>query len=107
MTTFAFIALAAFALATILGLLLEERICRQVRSTRPEVWRQLGSPERYFDDSGLARRAALARLARDPALLRQCPDDIARQVRFSRSYGRVWLAIGLLVWTGCVWFAFQ
>ena len=45
MTTFAVIALAAFALATILGLVLEERICRQVRSARPEVWRQLGSPE--------------------------------------------------------------
>ncbi len=103
------IALAAFALAAIWGLLLEGRICRQVRTRLPELRRQLGSPERYFDDGGLAWGASLDRLARDPSLLEQCPDDIARQVRPSRRYGRVVLAVGLIASAGCVvyWLAFS
>ncbi len=96
------IALVVFALAAIWGLLLESRICSQVRTRVPELWRQLGSPERYFDDGGLARGAALDRLARDPSMLGQCPDDIARQVRLSRCYGRVLLAVGLIASAGCV-----
>ncbi len=100
MTTLATLALAVLALAVIWVLFLEERICNQVRNSVPDVWRQLGSPERYFDAGGQARRAALAHLAEDRSLLEQCPDDVARQVRFASRYGRVSLILGLIAWVG-------
>lgn len=90
------VTLIVLVLMMIWGLVLEDRICREVRSKVPEVWRQLGSPERYIDDGGLARRAALARLIRNPVLLAECPDQLARQIWFMRAYSRVCLLLGLV-----------
>jgi hypothetical protein len=87
-----------FLLALVLGLAIEERICSLLRAKHPDVWQELGSPERFFDDGGLARRAALAKLFGKPDLLLRCT-DIGHEVRFARSFGRIcsvlaWIAAG-------------
>ena len=78
MTTVGIIAFVAFGLTTACGFVIEDRICSRLRARHPELWQELGSPERFFDDGGLARRAALAKLSREPVLLQRCCDDIAR-----------------------------
>src|ERR1043165_3219525 len=92
MTLIGTIALAGFVSALVLGLMVEDRICSRLRAKHPALWRQLGSPDRVFDDGGLMRHAALAKLFGRPELLRQCSADIAREVRFLRSFGRICFA---------------
>ena len=105
MTALGFVALAGFVLAIVFGLFIEERVCAKVRARHPEVWRELGAPDRYFDDGGLARRSAVRRLSREPVLLRQCAGDIARQVRFARSFGKVCFALALVGLALCLAYA--
>jgi len=98
MTIIGVIALVGFLLALVVGVVIEERICSRLRAKHPDLWQELGSPERFFDDAGLARHAALAKLFRNRDLLLRC-SDIGHQVRFVRSFGRTcsvlaWIAAG-------------
>ena len=98
----------ALGLAVVVGLVLivgyeiEDRVCSKIRGKDPDLWRELGSPDRHFGDFGMAKRAALRRLSREPALLQRCGVEIAHQVRFSRSYAKgcavlAWVALAALL----------
>jgi hypothetical protein len=93
--------LGGFLLALVIGLEIEDRICSQLRSKHPELWQELGSPDRYFDDGGLMRHAALAKLFRSPDLLLRC-SDIGREIRFARSFERICFALGWIAAGTCL-----
>jgi hypothetical protein len=92
MTLLGSIALVGLVSALVFGLMVEDRICSRLRARHPDLWRQLGSPDRVFDDGGLMRHTALAKLFGRPDLLRLCSADIAREVRFLRSFGWICFA---------------
>jgi hypothetical protein len=94
------IALVLCILALLYRLVMEDRLSSKLRARHPDVWNDLGSPNRYFDDGGVMTHAALDKLSRKPELLRRCDDDIVREIRLTRKYGTVRLAIALAVLMG-------
>ena len=88
----------------IAGLVLEDLLLRRLRAPHRELWQRLGSPDRVFDDGGLAGRGAIRRLYREPELRQRCSPEVLAMVKRARAQGRalVLLAIAtfaiLMVW---------
>ena len=101
---FGVIALVGFILALAHGVVMDERIYSKLRARHPDLWKHLGSPDRYFDDGGLMRRVALGRLLREPTLLRRCDAEIVSEIQMARRHGRVCLVLGLIALVGCLTF---
>ena len=60
----------------ILGLVLDDLLLRRLRARHPDLWQALGSPDRVFDDEGLAGRRAVRRLYRAPELRLRCSPEV-------------------------------
>jgi hypothetical protein len=91
-------------------LALEDRICAELRWRYGEVWKAIGSPERVFDDGGMARWIALSKLHKSPELLRQCSAELVRKLKLRKMLGRIYLgcvvigvvAVIILVYFGII-----
>ena len=101
MTILGSIALAVLVSALVSGVVIEDRICSKLRARHPDLWRELGSPERFFDDGGLMRHYALAKLFRSPDLLGRC-QDLGSELRFARTFGRISFAFAWIAGAICL-----
>jgi len=85
---------------------LDDCICAELRKAYPAIWQALGSPDRYFDDFGLARYLALEQLTRDRELLSCCEGSIRKWIHLRRGIGRIWLAFAVVtVAISAIWVA--
>jgi hypothetical protein len=100
------VSLGVLALGGIAGFVLHDMLLRRVRALHPEIWVALGSPDRTFDDGGLAGCRAARRLYRQPALRHRCSPKLVALIKCTRAYGRVYLVLVivtlafLMVWLG-------
>lgn len=62
-------------------LMLEEKICAELRGRHRELWKAIGSPEKVFDDGGMTRWIALGKLRNSPELLRECRGELVRMIK--------------------------
>ena len=77
----------------VIFLTLEDRICTELRGCHRELWEAIGSPERVFDDAGMARRNALAKLHNSPELLGECRLELVRMIKVRHVLGRIYLGL--------------
>lgn len=77
----------------VIFLTLEDKICTELRGRHPKLWEAIGSPEKVFDDAGMARRNALAKLHNSPALLGDCRPELVRMIEVRHMLGRIHLGL--------------
>jgi hypothetical protein len=96
MDAFLTIILAVIVAAVFVGWMLEDQVCERLRTAHPDLWESLGSPDRFFDDLGMARRSALSRLRRDADLLGRCSADIILLLNRVRRLWKICLGVALI-----------
>jgi hypothetical protein len=87
--------LAAIVAAVCVGWMVEDQVCARLRKAHPDLWESLGSPDRFFDDWGMARRSALSRLRREADLLGRCSADIIVLLNRADTVGKICLGVTL------------
>jgi hypothetical protein len=79
----------------IVGLILHDALLARLRARHPGLWQALGSPDRVFDDGGLAGLSAVRRLYRQPELAHRCCPEIVAMISRARTYGRAYLLFAI------------
>jgi hypothetical protein len=106
MLTVLTILFGVLVIGAIVGLILHDELLARLRAQHPDIWQTLGSPDRVFDDGGLAGFRAVRRLYRQPDLRARCCSEIVALISRTRVYGRGYLLLAVVtfaVFMACVW----
>lgn len=96
-TVLLLLGLATTVVGRLVAWVLEDQACSELRARHPGVWSAIGSPDKVFDDFGLARHYALERLRRDPQLMALCASGVLAHLRLNRIIGRASLVGGGII----------
>ena len=90
------ILLGVLVIGAIAGLVLHDVLLTRLRGRHPDLWQTLGSPDRFFDDGGLAGFCAVRRLYRQADLRDRCCSEMVAMVNRTRVYGRAYLLFAIV-----------
>src|SRR5713101_2385172 len=93
MLTLLTILLGVLVIGAIVRFVLQDVLLGRLRAQHPDLWQTLGSPDRVFDDGGLAGFRAVRRLYRQPDLRRRCSFEVVALIDRTRAYGRAYLLL--------------
>src|SRR5258707_9580511 len=97
--------LGVLVVGAIVGLVLHDTLLTRLRGLHPDLWRALGSPDKVFDDGGLAGLRAVRRLYRQPDLRHRCSPKMVVAINWTRTYGRAYLlfaVVTLAILVACI-----
>ena len=105
MLTLLAILLGLLVVGGIVGFMLHDVLLARVRAQHPDLWQILGSPDKFFDDGGLAGFRAVRRLYHQPDLRQRYSSEVLGTIKRTRAYGRIYLLLAVVtmaVFTACL-----